>query len=99
MQVKFCYQGNTHTLPLIMRPDISAYNGLAVVQYVDDTRPRLQLVSLACVQGYHRVHGLSPLASIFLPDLGTVRFSRTHRRAWLDDGYCHKLTQFEILQG
>lgn len=94
MKIQFNFKGKAYTIPLIMRPDISAYNGLAVVKFPADTKPRLQLVSLAC---HNQVQRISPVASMFLAGLGTVRLSRSHKTAWIDDGYCHKLTKFEII--
>ena len=94
MKIRFSFKGIEYTVPLIMRPEISAYNGLAVVKFPSDTRPRLQLVSIAC---HDKVQQLSPVSTAFVKDLGTIRLSRSHKTAWLDDGYCHKLAKFEII--
>lgn len=94
MQIQFNFKGIDYTVPLIMRPDIAAYNGLAVVKFPADTKPRLQLVSAAC---HDNVQQLSPVSTEFVKDLGTIRLSKTHKIAWLDDGYCHKLAKFEII--
>jgi hypothetical protein len=81
---------------LIKDPNKAAYNCLAVAKLAGDTRPRLQLVSAGYIYlTAIRVKRLSVMTSAFIPNVGRVLLSHSHKQAWLDNGYCHKLKAFK----
>ena len=98
MFITFTYKGKYYTLPLIEDTRIT-YDCLAVIQYQDDTRPRLQLAS----RGYThesriRLATLSSYTTPYFFGFGQVILSKSMKRAWLDRGYCHALKNFVISQ-
>lgn len=99
MFINFTHKGKEYKLPLLMRPKVSAYNCLAVVHFAQDVKPRLQLVSSGYAKSSAiKVKGLNVLSTDYLPTVGRVLLSRSAKRAWLDDGYAHRLTQFTITE-
>lgn len=99
MFINFTHKGKEYKLPLLLRPNVSAYNSLAVVKFPGDTRPRLQVVSTGYTNPDEiRVLNLNVLSTDYVQDVGRVLLSRSAKRAWLDDGYCTALKQFTITE-